>query len=336
MTPQDPPDRLPPHAPLAATDRVGTDRAATDITFPGRVAPGQAWAGRTAPGRPAGGLLSDGVVAVRIAGSPARFDQLITDHLPRLARDVAAAHPHRWWFIRLRDLVLPERDQYLQMTLDLGDPHAASQVLPIVARALEYLSAAGLPCEASLHAHHPRTGVFGIGPALQATHDVFAADALAAVEQIRLARDAPVSGQALAAASLVALATELTGAPAAGYQLVMDTVAHASGKLDREAVETACLFADPTDDHKQLRTAGGDAVVDAWATRRTTLTTYRNLTSTGGPVTRAAIDTVVQTLWRDHHARALGVDPDTERTTRLIARRAAQRLLALEMAEGRR
>ncbi|MFD2794458.1 lantibiotic dehydratase [Promicromonospora vindobonensis] len=318
MTPKDPPDRLPPNMLRGATDRAVPDRTAT----------GLASVSRPAPGRPPRGLLSEGVVAVRIAGSPARFDQLITDHLPRLAREVAATHPHRWWFTRLRDLVLPERDQYLQMTLDLGDPLAASEVLPVVVRVLEDVAAAGLPCEASLHAHHPRTGVFGTGPALQAAYDVSAADALASVEQIRLARDTPVSGQGLAAASFVALATDLTGGTAAGYRLVLDTVPHTPGKLDRDAVEAAFSFADPTDEHKQLRAAGGDTVADAWATRRTALTTYRTLTATSGPV----LGTVVQALWRDHHARALGVDPDTERTTRLIARRAAQRLVALERA----
>ncbi|MFJ3405432.1 lantibiotic dehydratase [Promicromonospora sp. NPDC090134] len=327
MTPLDPPDRLPPSAVSMTQQSTTANYATVDIAQKSAVSRALSGPAAAAGGR----LLGDGLVVVRIAGAPARFDQLITDHLPRLSREMAATHPHRWWFTRLRDLVLPERDQYLQMTLDLHDPTAAAAALPTVARVLEDMAAAGMPSEASLHAHHPRTGIFGAGPVLQAAHDVFAADALAAVEQVRLTRNTTsvVAGQGpgLAAASLVDLATALTGDTTAGYQLVLDTVPHAPGKLDRDAIDLACSFADPTADHNFLRAAGGDAIADAWAYRRAAVATYLDR-SESGPA-RGTANRVIGALWRDHYARVLDVDVELEHATRLIARRAAQRLLAL-------
>ncbi|PUB32587.1 thiopeptide-type bacteriocin biosynthesis protein [Promicromonospora sp. AC04] len=327
MTPQDPPDRLPPSSAFTAWSRTTPDDPTIDMVR-------QSAAGQPLPDRAAevGGLLRGGLVVVRIAGAPTRFDQLVTDHLPRLSREVAATHPHRWWFTRLRDLVLPERDQYLQMTLNLHSPKAAAEALPIIARVLESMAAAGVPSEASIHAHHPRTGIFGTGPVLHAAYDVFAADAIAAVEQVRLASNAtgmvPGRGLGLAAASFVDLATALADDPTAGYQLVLDTVQHTPGKLDRDAIEAACSFADPTADHYGLRAAGGDAVADAWTHRRTALTTYRGHSTT--VPTPETLRRVIGALWRDHYARVLDVDVELERSARLIARRAAQRLLALQ------
>lgn len=274
------------------------------------------------PGR--GGLLADGFLTVRLAGSPARFDQLVTDHLPRLAETIARARPRRWWFTRLRDLILPERDQYLQVTVQLDDRVSAAAALPFVTAFLEDLAAAGLPCEASLHPHHPHHGVYGGGQVLDAAYEVFTADTLAAVEQTRLARKGGLPAQALAAASYVTLARGLAGDD--GRHLVLETVPREPGPLGRELVETACWLADPADDHKHLRAAGGDAVADAWARRHGALTAYRDLLTADD---RDPGD-VLWPLWREHHARTLGVDADLERSTRLTARRAAQRLAALE------
>lgn len=151
---------------------------------------------------------------------------------------------------------------------------------------------------------------------------MFVADALAAVEQVRLSTAGTIPGLGLAAASLVDLAGALAGDPVSGCRLVLDTIAHSPGKLDRDAVEVACLFADPAGDHSHLRAAGGDAVADAWAHRRDALTTYRSCSAT-------VLDSkVIEALWRDHCARALDVDVNLQRSARLIARRAAQRLLA--------
>jgi thiopeptide-type bacteriocin biosynthesis protein len=308
---------------------------------------GETWLGRAAellvpmvpanpPARPLPALVApqpstpitaDGILALRLTGNPARFDQLIADHLPRLAAQLASAGLRRWWLRRLRDLILPERDQSLAVTLHFGQADQVIAAMPTITAFVRDLEGRGLPCEVSMHPYHSHSGRYATSSAPNALPEMFAADTYAAVAQTRLARTVGVPAQALAAASLTVIGAALADSPVDGYRTLLAAVPYAPGRVERAIVERACALSDATDGYRQLRAAGGDEVADAWAARDIALAIYRDTLHTN----HAAPDTLVALL-RDHHARALGVDRDTEHTTRQIARRAAQRRLALHEA----
>jgi len=264
------------------------------------------------------------VVYARITGNPARFDAILTGHLPALMGRIGAV-TGRWWIRRHRDMVHTWEPQHLALLIRLSDPGEFGAVARELAGLAEELAAAGLPGDLSLASYAEHPGRYGEGPAMAAAEKVFAADTLAAIAQVTAASASGITGQALAAASMAAVAAAFAADEQAGYRALTRCLDQGAGPLDRGVREDACRLADPADGHAALRALpGGQDVAAAWTSRDQALAAYYDaLAAQRNP------GTALRTLLHEHHMRALGIDPDLERETGRHARAAALRRLAL-------
>ncbi|MFD6754949.1 lantibiotic dehydratase [Micromonospora gifhornensis] len=260
------------------------------------------------------------VVQARLAGNPARFDDIIRHLAPFTAalRDEV----HRWWIRRQRDLVRIDADQHLILVLRLAAPEHHPTVTAALAAFAAELTARGLPGQLSLVPHQDHPGRYGCDEALAAAEDVFAADTACVIAQIAAAADLGLSAQALAAASMARLAAAFATDEKSGYRALLRCLPHRTGPLDRALCEQTLRLADPSIDTRQPHIVE-EALVNAWSIRDTALRRYfRALTAQRDP------SGLLPTLLRDHHIRALGIDPTFEQSTNRLARAAALRALA--------
>jgi hypothetical protein len=104
-----------------------------------------------------------------------------------------------------------------------------------------------------------------------------------------------------------------------GYRALL-ALPHEPGAVDQTLRKDVLRLTDPAD-------ATGPAsqpLNAAWDARHITLDHYFRLLAK-----QRDIATVLPTLLQQHHARALGIDPDFAKTTNRLARTAAMRFLAL-------
>jgi thiopeptide-type bacteriocin biosynthesis protein len=278
----------------------------------------------TAPPGPTHRTGDAAVVHARLIGNPARFDELFACHLPTLGATLTGLGVMRWWMRRHRDMIRLDADQYVSVFLRLEDPDAYGVVAARLAEFAAGLHGRGLPGELALAAYHEHPARYGDGPALAAAEQVFAADTTAAITQLRLAEQAGISGQALAAASMAHLAGGFAADPAAGYRALLACLQRRTEPADRTLGDLARNLVDPCGEFRGLRALpGGDAVAAAWHARHIALRAYHDsLLPQRDPAG------VLRTLLHEHHVRAVGVDPQFERKTGHLARAAAMRCLA--------
>ncbi|HEY9474187.1 MAG TPA: lantibiotic dehydratase, partial [Mycobacteriales bacterium] len=264
------------------------------------------------------------VVHAQLVGNPARFDEIVTTHLPALANELAELGVLRWWIGRHRNMIRPEAEQHLALFLRLAAPDLYGPVAARIATFAAGLQAGGLPAEVTLAPYYQHPARYGEGPVLLVAERVFAADTLTAVAQIAMADLAGIPTQALAAASMTELAAAFAPDPESGCRALLRCLDQETGLLDRTLRDHARHLADPNDDFQALRALpGGEAVATAWCARNTVLGDYhRALVPQRDP------GTVLRTLLHEHHVRAVGVDPDFEKVTGRLARAAAMRRLA--------
>lgn len=264
------------------------------------------------------------IVHAQLAGNPGRFDVLLTTHLPAFAAGLGDLGVTEWWIRRHRDLARMDAEQHVALMLRLPDPDAFSQVAPRLAAFAAGLHKQGLPGDLTLSTHYEHPARYGEGDAAEAAEQVFAADTLAAIAQLRMAEQTGITAEALAAASMAQLAAAFGPDPVAGYERLLRLVDRGGEPIDRALSDIARRLADPSDDFLHLRTlAGGDEVAAAWAARDAALRIYHDrLVPHRDPAT------LLRTLLHEHHVRAVGIDPDVERDTYRLARAAALRCLA--------
>lgn len=264
-------------------------------------------------------LPGDGTVLhARLRAHPARYDEILTRHLPPLL----GAFGDRltlWWFTRHRQTARPDADQYLDLVLHLAPGTYASAARDLRSWA-DALHCGALASGLLLADYRPQTGVFGHEETMDAAHRVFAADSAAALAQIRLTdRTDAAAPQALAAASAFDLVQRLAHTETQGTDWLVQRLPRTTGRLEpllRDQVLDLSSAGGP----EILRALpGGDAVVDAWQVRAAALGDYRHRLTDADPL-RAA-----RTLLHQHHVRALGVDPTAEALTLRLARTAALR-----------
>lgn len=274
-----------------------------------------------------GAILRPGdsaIVQAQIVGNPARFDDILTAHLPKFVAGLGILVTS-WWTRRHRDMIRPECDQYLAVFLRLSSAEHHGPVAARTAALAAELEEHGLPCQLALVSTPQHTAHYGHGPALIAAERVFATDTAAAVAQIATARESGVPAQALAAASMTHLVAAFAPDPLTGYRGLVGCLRQERGPLARALRDHALTLADPTNDYRAVRALpGGDAVATAWCARGEALTDYHQaLGQQRDP------STVLRTLLHEHHVRAVGVDPTFEKETGRLARVAALRRLAL-------
>ncbi|MGW3405453.1 lantibiotic dehydratase [Streptomyces zhihengii] len=257
------------------------------------------------------------ILLAQLHAHPRRYDEILSRRLPSLLAAFGDTPP-LWWFTRHREMARPDADQHLDLTLHLP-PDAYGAAAQHVRRWADSLHGAGLAAGLVLAPYQPQTGRFGHGPAMDAAHQVFAADSAAALAQIQLTeRTDAVAPQALAAASALHLVTPLAPDTAAAEEWLVRNLPQSTGRLNR-ALRTQVLELAASNGASALAALpGGPAVAEAWRARAATVDTYRNtLTGQRDPLA------VARSLLHQHHVRALGVDPRAEETTIRLVRTAA-------------
>ncbi|HEX6356058.1 lantibiotic dehydratase [Actinophytocola sp.] len=331
--------------------RIHLERAGRIELHEDGQADGQGWLGRpaellipmtaiTPPARPLpataapGAVLRPGdsaVVHAQLVGNPARFDEILTAHLPRFVNDLRNRRDlggpvESWWVRRHRDMIRLDTDQHLAVFLRLSSPEQYGPVAAQVAAFAAELDTRGLPCQLTLAPTPQHPARYGDGPALAAVEQVFAADTTAAIAQLAAAEASGTPAQALAAASMTHLAASFAPDPQTGYRSLLGCLRQEHGPLDRTLRDHALNLANPDHGYSAVRALpGGEMVAAAWLARDSTLSGYYQalLQQQREP------GTVLRTLLHEHHVRAVGVDPTFEKETGRLARAAALRLLAL-------
>jgi thiopeptide-type bacteriocin biosynthesis protein len=259
-------------------------------------------------------------VSAHLYGHPARVDELLTQHIPRLIDAFGVDRP-RWWFRRHREMRRPEIDQYLAVYLWLPEPSAYGPTAARLAEWAQGLRRQRLLAHLSLATYEPQAGRYGHGPAVDHVQAVFAADSACAIAQISAAGRTGVHPQALAAASLVDLSVRYTGSAPAGLDWLIRNLRQEHGRLDPALRQQALDLADPHGAWTRLQSLPRERdVLAAWRTRAVVLAAYRDaLADQRDPMT------VLRSLLHLHHNRAVGVDPVVERITGRLARTCALR-----------
>ncbi|MFJ2441075.1 lantibiotic dehydratase [Streptomyces sp. NPDC087658] len=268
-----------------------------------------------APGRHLPG--AGDVLLAKLHAHPRRYDEILSRHLPSLFAAFGDTPP-LWWFTRHREMARPDADQHLDLTLHL-QPDSYGTAARHVRRWADDLHGTGLAAGLVLAPYQPQTGRFGGAAAMDAAHQVFAADSAAALAQIQLTeRTDALAPQALAAASALHLVTPLAPDIAAAEEWLVRNLPQSTGRLDRALSTQVLELAAPNGASVLAALPGGPTVAEAWRARAAAVDTYRTaLTGRRDPLD------VARSLLHQHHVRALGVDPRAEETTIRLVRTAA-------------
>lgn len=168
----------------AAPEDLGWICRAHELIIPLLLDPEQA----TPAPRPAASMIptdTEMVVAARLLGHPARFEEVLLDYVSPLADTVQT----RWWFERWS---APAGGQLLEVFLGPGG-RKAHDLAAEFRLMVDQLAEARLLSELSLIRYDP----LQIGARFECFQAVFAADSAAAIAQVRTAADGQVAGDVL-------------------------------------------------------------------------------------------------------------------------------------------
>ncbi len=244
---------------------------------------------------------------------PDRHSEVLAENLPRLLADLGGTPA--WWFVRYRD---PDGGHHLRLRIRVAGPDEHATYLAAVGGWAEDLRRGGVVRRLVLDTYEPEVGRYGDGPAMAAAESVFVADSAAVATQLRHIPPTAVNPTALTAASMVNLVSGFTGGTETGMAWLVDHVdkrpappAPAPRALLREAIQVA-----GPDAHAAV--PGWATLAPRWHARRAALADYRQqLSST------ADVELALESLLHLHHVRAIGLDRDSERVCRRLARAVA-------------
>ncbi len=257
------------------------------------------------PSEPAARWLS-----MRIHTHPDRHYEMITRHIPELVAGLE--NQAQWWFTRYRTqhqtahlrlrVRVPNRDRYGSCMAVIGDWAGG-------------LHRDGVAGRLVFDTYRPEVGRYGDGPALEAAEEVFVADSWAVSAQLWHLPAGLIHPTALVAVGMVDIALGLLG-PDRGMRWLCTQATPAAVAPDRTVAAQAIRMGQPG----ALTGLPGwpGEVTYAWHARAEALAAYRRHLSDN-----ADLDTVVESLLHMHHNRAVGIDPDHERSCRRLARQAA-------------
>src|SRR6266545_633706 len=257
------------------------------------------------PGEPDARWLS-----LRIHAHPERHDEIITQRVPELVARLGDAA--EFWFVRYRS---PHQTDHLRLRIRVRDCERRGAYMMAVGSWAQVLHRDGVAGWAVFDSYQPEIGRYGDGSALHAAEAVFVADSQAVAAQLRHLPPDRVHPIALTVAGMVHLACGLLGPGQAMTWLTARTVP-TGGATDRAVASEAIQLAQPGALTDLPRWPG--AVAEAWKARTDALGAYHDQLPAD-----ADLDNVVESLLHMHHNRVIGIDPDSERTCRRLARQAA-------------
>lgn len=253
-------------------------------------------------------------VCAHLHGHPARQDEILTEHLPRLLDGWNPAPV--WWFTRHHDAAHPDRSRHLTLVLHLDDATGYGRAAEQLGTWTDELRRHQIASRLDLATYRPQDGRYGYGAAREAAQRVFVADSAAALAQITYAARTGVPAEALTAASLADLATAFAPCQADGWTWLAGNLPRETGPLDAALTRHTLALTAPGAAWRHEPDAL--AVAETWAARSDALCVYRQaLAAQRKPMT------VLRSLLHLHHVRALGGGPDPERVTYRLARSAA-------------
>jgi thiopeptide-type bacteriocin biosynthesis protein len=246
----------------------------------------------------------------KIHTHPERHDEIIAERLPELLATLGESP--RWWFVRYRS---PFETDHLRLRLRIPDHELYGAYAVAVGSWAHGLRRAGLARRLVFDSYQPEIGRYGSGPAMDAAEEVFVGDSRAVAAGLRQLPAAVIDPMTLAAVSMVDIVSGFLGADRAMNWLVARP-APATTAADRTVADQAIRL-----------TRGGSLqdlpgwqgeVAEAWQARAAALAAYRNRLPAGTDT-----NTVLESLLHMHHNRAVGIDPDAEKTCRRLARQTA-------------
>jgi lantibiotic biosynthesis protein len=259
----------------------------------------------------------------KIYTHPERHDEIISEHLRRLLA-VLDDDP-RYWFVRYRSQ--GETDHLRPRIRTPGREHYAAYAAAVGEWA-QQLRHDGIAGRLVFDTYWPETGRYGHGTAMEAAEAVFAADSRAVCSGLRHLPNTRIHPTALVAVNMVDIVSGFLGSLA-------DTVEWLAGRPASAARAADQATADHVIRYVRTGALGDlpgwpDEVSETWQARAAALAEYR--------VRLAAdmdTDAVLESLLHMHHNRAIGIDPDGEKTCRRLARQAAFALRAQQAGTGR-
>ncbi|MFC9326999.1 lantibiotic dehydratase [Kitasatospora sp. NPDC057015] len=249
----------------------------------------------------------------RLYGNPNRADEILAQ-VPAFLDRWADGPP--WWFLRHID---PE--PHLRLRLELPEKVPFTLAGERIGEWATDLRAVGLVTRVQLDTYQPETGRYGHGAVMRQAEAVFAADSRAVVAQVAYLASEQAHRQAVAAASMTAIAAGLLGGEAGTRWLLEYVPRHTDQALPQKIRRQAVSLAGWPVAWPGLDTSAADrALSRAWHARAAALGEYRRHLDQQGELEPAD---VVASLLHMHHVRAIGVDPDSERLCHRLARAAA-------------
>ena len=260
-------------------------------------------------GQPPGGEASNWLNA-KVYTHPERLDELIAQHLPTL---LAGNGETACWFVRYRSL---HDSDHLRLRIRTTDVGQRATWMAAVGAWVDDLRRQGVVGRLVFDTYYPEVGRYGFLTAMDAAEKVFVADSAVVTAQLRHLFPATVSPIALAAINLVEIVRAFHGGLPQAMQWLTAHGTPPGAASDREAAEQVTGFFRPSP--QQNRPAWAQALTDVWSMRAAALAACR--AQLPGDVDEEA---VLESLLHMHHNRALGIDPDSEKTCRRLARQAA-------------
>jgi thiopeptide-type bacteriocin biosynthesis protein len=260
-------------------------------------------------------------LSAKLFTHPERITEIVTEHLPSLLTSLN--NPGCWW-LRYHS---PHETDHLRLRI-ATTPGNYGTYTNVVGEWAQLMRNAGLLRRLVLDTYTAEIGRYGHGSALEAAEAVFAADS-AVVAAVLRHQPAPEADLGVVVANMVGIVTGFFGDTAEAMTWLAEQPAPAAPALDRAVTKRAIQIA--TDPATLAQVPGWDTGVDAaWQRRADTLAAYR----TALPP-EASIAEVLESLLHMHHNRAIGIDPERERTCRRLARQAARSHTARQRAGAR-
>lgn len=263
------------------------------------------------PGSPGAAWLS-----AKLFTHPERIGELVTEHLPGLIDAVTnGANAPSYWWLRYRS---PHETDHLRLRIRTT-PDDYPAYTSALGEWAQRMREAGVAGRLVLDTYYPEVGRYGDGAALDAAERVFAADSRVAAALLRThsTLSSTAGSTALVVANMVGMVHDFFGDVTEAIDWLLGRPAPAAPMADRTVAERAVSLGV---DVIAGRAAAGwpRELVQAWQHRAQALATYREQQPP-----EANRDRVLESLLHMHHNRAVGIDSQSERRCRRLARHTA-------------